>query len=42
MGNLEVGSFIRDHEQWMRQVSLCRGPIGEPGEGGPFTRNFAN
>jgi hypothetical protein len=34
LGNLEGGSFTKDFKRWIRWVSLHRGPIWGPGEGG--------
>jgi len=44
-GKPERGSYARGlcvEEGPGTSVSPYRGSIGEPGEGGPFTRNFAN
>jgi len=32
LGNLKGVSFTGDFERWMRWVSVCRGPVGGPGE----------
>jgi len=45
VGNLGEDSYAGDlcvEEGSGIGVSLYRGPIGEPGEGGPSTRNFKN
>ena len=45
LGNLGKGSYARGlcvEEGSGMGVSTYRGPIGEPGEGGPSTGNFEN
>jgi len=45
LGNLEEGSYAGGlcvEDDAGMGVSPYRGPIGEPGEGGPSTRNFEN
>jgi hypothetical protein len=45
LGNLGDGSYARGlcvEEDSGMSASPYRGPTGEPGEGGPSTRNFEN